>query len=139
VRAKARWAITAAIALAIVSPLARASTWDSFPISSYPMFSRGDLGTRLAIGHVLLFDRGGKSRAAPPALVGTPEPMVAKTVIDRAIVDKRAGELCARVAANAPPDVVRIEIVASIYDTQRYFSDPTPLSREVHASCAASR
>jgi hypothetical protein len=136
---KARWGITAAIALAIVSPLARARTWDSFPISSYPMFSRGDLGTQLAMGHVVLVDREGKSRAAPPSLVGTPEPMVVKTVIDRAIVEGRAPELCARIAERAPADVVRVEVVASIYDTRRYFSDPTPLSREVHASCAVSR
>ena len=135
----ARWAISGLLAAAILSPLVRERAWDSFPISSYPMFSRGDLGTQVALGHALLVDREGKRRPAPPALVGTPEPMVAKNVVERAIGDGRAADLCARIAARSPEDVVSVEIVTSVFDTQRYFSDPTPIRRKVHASCNVSR
>jgi hypothetical protein len=136
---KRRWLATVVLGLAIGSPVVRERSWDSYPISSFPMFARADLGTRVALGHVALVDRTGKRRPADPALIGTPEPMVAMNVIERAIAEGRAADLCARVAARAPDDVSAIEVVTSIFDTTQYFSDPKPTTREVHASCNVSR
>lgn len=136
---KARWAITALLGVTIVSPLFRDRGWDSFPISSFPMFSRGDLGTRLWLGHVVLVDGAGKRRPAPLSLVGSPEPMVAKMIVENAIARDEARHLCEQIAGRAPPDVATVEIVVSVFDTMRYFSDPTPLERTVRASCVPSR
>ena len=136
---KARWLVTAALGAAILSPLVRDRSWDSFPISSFPMFSRGDLGTRMRLGHVILVDREGKRRPASPSVVGTPEPMVAKNLVENAIARGEAGAFCERVAGRAPADVVIVEVVTSVFDTQSYFSDPTPVERNVIGSCSVSR
>jgi hypothetical protein len=137
--------LTIALALAILSPLARARSWDGFPISSYPMFSRGDLGHVVTLGHAVLVADGGARRPAPPAIVGTPEPMVAKNLIEGAIARGAAAELCARIARRASaeaPDAVHVEIVTSVFDSRRYFAEPdgrVPRAREVHASCSVPR
>jgi hypothetical protein len=136
---RGRWFASALLGGAVLSPLARDASWDSYPISSFPMFSRADLGIRASVDHAAFVGRDGRRRPVPPSLLGTPEPMVAKTVIERAIAEGRAPDLCARIAAAAPEDVATVEILTSLFDTQRYFSDPSPLSREVHASCKASR
>lgn len=127
----------AAIALsaAILSPLAMPEGWDSFPISSYPMFSRGNLGRRVTLGHALLVHADGTRAPAPPALVGTPEPMVAKNVIENAIAAGRAGDLCAAIASRAK-GAVAVEIATSTFDSRAYFEGSrAPLERTVHASC----
>lgn len=135
----ARWGITAALAVAIVSPVFRERAWDSFPISSFPMFSRGDLGTRVWMGHVVLVARDGERRPAPPSVVGTPEPMVAKNLVENAVARGEASALCLRIASRAPAGVATVEIVTSVFDTTTYFTDPTPVERSVHASCSVSR
>lgn len=139
------WAVTLALAVLVVSPLALPRGWDSFPISSYPMFSRGDLGTVVTVSHVLLVGaegsggRAGPRRPAPPSMVGTPEVMVAKGIVEAAIASGRAATLCGRVAARAraeDTEVRRVEVVTSTFDTRRYFAESTePSARVVHASC----
>lgn len=135
----ARWLLTAALGAAILSPLVRDRSWDSFPISSFPMFSRADLGTRMWLGHVILVDREGRRRPAPPSVVGTPEPMVAKNLVENAIAKDEARSFCERVATRAPADVAKVEVVTSVFDTQRYFIDPTPVERNIVWSCNVSR
>ena len=137
--------VTLALAAAILSPLARARGWDSFPISSYPMFSRGDLGTVNELAHVVLVGADGARRPAKPALVGSPEPMIAMSIA-RTHVDRGAGrELCAAVAERAREhtDAVAVEVVTSVFDTRRYFSDApgarAPLERTVVARCEVPR
>lgn len=138
-------ALTFGLALAVLSPLARDRSWDSFPISSFPMFSRGDLGAVVPLGHAVLVARDGSRRPAPPSLVGTPEPMVAKNLVEGAIARGAAADLCGRIASRAAsdaPDAAAVEIVTSVFDTRRYFAEPagrTPVSRQVHASCNVPR
>jgi hypothetical protein len=142
IRAAARAVTTVVLSAAIVSPVAREPRWDSFPISSFPMFSRGNLGSVVALGHAVLVTEDGARRPAVPTLVGTPEPMVAKNLVEGAIARGAAFELCARIAARAvgeAPDARSVEIVTSVFDTRRYFEDPRPVSREVHASCEVHR
>jgi hypothetical protein len=135
----ARWLFTAALGAAILSPLVRARGWDSFPISSFPMFSRGNLGTRVWMGHVILVDEDGRRRPAPPSVVGSPEPMVAKNLVENALARDEAYGLCMAIGGRAPPGVAKIEIVTSVFDTSRYFTDPTPVERTVHTTCNAWR
>lgn len=134
-------ALTLLLSLLVLSPLVRDRRWDDFPISSFPMFSRGDLGSEVSLGHALLVAADGTRRPAPPALVGTPEPMVAKNLVERAIARGGAGDLCARVAQRAAreaPGARTVEIVTSTFDARRYFTEPggrAPLARQIHASC----
>lgn len=132
---QARWLLTAVLGLAILSPLVREPSWDSFPISSFPMFSRGDLGTLVSMGHVILVDRAGKRSPAPPGVVGSPEPMVAKKIVENALARDEGPGLCRDIAGRAPADAATVEIVISVFDTSRYFRDPTPVERDVITTC----
>src|SRR5690606_18740626 len=107
------------LSLAILAPVVMPKGWDSFPISSYPMFSRGDLGRRVTLGHALLVSADGARVPAPPSLVGTPEPMVAKNVVENAIARGAAAELCARIASRAT-GAASVEIVTSTFDSRAY-------------------
>jgi len=141
-----RAAVTIGIAVLIVSPLALRRGWDDFPISSYPMFSRGTLGTVENLAHALVVHADGTRSPASPALVGTPEPMVANAIVLRAINRGTTAELCTTIAARAPEGTA-IEIAVSTYDTKTYFAekrpngpDPRePLARTVHARCDVKR
>lgn len=133
----ARWGITAALAIAIVSPVLRERAWDSFPISSFPMFSR-DLGTKVWLGHVILVNPDGTRRPAPPSIVGSPEPMMAVKIVENALARDEAPGLCQRIAGRVEPGV-EVEIVVSVFDSTRYFPDRTPLERTVRARCKSWR
>lgn len=134
--------ITLGIALVVLSPLARPSRWDDFPISSYPMFSRGDIAGHHLLAHALVVRADGRRTPATPAQVGTPEPMVANAIVLHAIERGAAAELCPVVAANVrEPDAVAIEVVTSEYDARRYFVEGKrePDARVVHATCPVKR
>lgn len=137
--------VTVVLAGGIVSPLARERGWDSFPISSYPMFSRGDLGTVNELAHVLIVSVDGARAPAKPALVGSPEPMVAMSIV-RAHVDRgTSAELCAAVAERAREgsDAIEVEVVKSVFDSRTYFSEGpaarAPIERTVVARCEVRR
>jgi hypothetical protein len=146
---RARWLVTAAIAAAILSPLLLPRGWDGFPISSYPMFSRGDLGRVVSLGHAVRVAGDGSERPIPPRLVGTPEPMVAKNLIEGAIARGEAAALCTaiarRVAADSDEGGARptsVAIVTSAFDTRVYFAEGRERavrSRQVHATCEVLR
>lgn len=141
-RAIARWAFTAAIAGAVLSPLLRPRTWDDYPISSYPMFARGDLGRVVALSHAAFVMRDGTRAPVPSRYFGTSEPMMALFVIDGAIGRGEAPALCARIREQAANEhegsVAAIEILTSTFDTHAYFREsPERALRErtLHARC----
>ncbi|MBX3199452.1 MAG: hypothetical protein KF894_15065 [Labilithrix sp.] len=134
------------LAAGILSPLARERGWDSFPISSYPMFSRGTIGAVNELAHAVLVLDGGGRAPASPALLGTPEPMVATAIVRAHLARGSSEDLCAAVAArarSARPEAVAVEIVRSRFDARRYFSaEPDarePLERTVYARCEVAR
>jgi hypothetical protein len=126
--------VTVAIVLAVLSPLVRSPRWDSFPISSFPMFSRGDLGEVMSLSHVVSVDARGDRKPVAPALVGSPEPMIAMAIAASNIARGSAAELCRRVAERIR-DASAIEVVTSTYDMRSYFRDHQPIARTVHARC----
>lgn len=128
-------ALAIALSLAILFPLAMPLSWDSFPISSYPMFSRGDLGRMVTLGHALYVHDDGSRSPVPPSIVGSPEPMVAKNLVERAIAQGAAADLCARIATRSR-GARAVEIVTSSFDTRRYFEGTRePTTRTLHATC----
>jgi hypothetical protein len=133
-----KYFVTVAVALVVLSPLARSPRWDSFPISSFPMFSRGDLGNVMSLSHVLAVDTEGRRAPVAPALVGSPEPMIAMAIAASNIERGAASELCRRVAERRA-DAVAIEVVTSTYDMRSYFVAHEPIARTVHARCSPER
>ncbi|MBX3207076.1 MAG: hypothetical protein KF764_18665 [Labilithrix sp.] len=139
--------VTLVLGALVLSPLARARGWDSFPLSSYPMFARGNLGSVNELAHALLVLADGTRVPASPSLVGTPEPMVATAIVRGHVTRGTAADLCASVAARARDaravDAVAVEIATSAFDARRYFSGApgarAPLERTVHARCEIAR
>lgn len=147
-RARARWVITAALSAAVLSPLVRPKAWDDYPISSYPMFARGDLGRVVGLSHAVFVMRDGQRLPVPPSYFGTSEPMVALFVIDGAITRGEAPALCARILERAREEadhagaLASIEIVTSTFDTHEYFRaspERALRDRQLHARCEAAR
>ncbi len=134
-------AVTLALVALVLSPLLFPVGWDDFPISSYPMFSRADLGDETSLSHAVLVSENGETRPAPPSVVGSPEVMVAKGLVERAIARGDADALCARIAERARRKgdaATAVEIVTSTFLLRRYFASREgrrPLRREVHARC----
>lgn len=156
------WASAAGLALAVLYPLTRPRGWDDYPISSYPMFSRGDIGRVVPLGHAVIVGQGrgdgsggagagaeGEARRPVPlALIGTPEPMVAKSIVEKAIARGAASDLCKTLAARVGAEEasrgsqapLAVEIVTSTFDTRAYFAEGrAPVRREVHARCEVPR
>ena len=78
-------------------PALREQPYDSFPLSTFPMFSTV---RKTSYIHVIVgFDAQGEERKIPPQLVANFEVMQAAQTVRRAIRSKRAKQLCEEVAA----------------------------------------
>jgi hypothetical protein len=126
-----------------LAPLAREQ--DSFPLSSYPMFS--SVRTKPWISIVVGRDAQGEQRPIPPRLVANAEVMQAAQTIGNAVRRKQAGQLCERVAeriAGEPAwaDVVSVEVQSRQFDPFTYFTSDegrTPLRVRRRARCEVPR
>ncbi len=145
---KAAWAFTLVATALVMAPVVAPRGWDDFPLSTYPMFSRGDLGSVADLDHVVVRFSDGTSAPAPPSTFGTPEVMVAMKVISGAIARGEAEALCERAAeaketatatGKSGGRALFVEVVTSRFDARRYFvaeAMRAPLERKVHARCA---
>lgn len=141
-RAPAALFSVAVLALTLM-PLAREG--DSFPLSSYPMFS--SVRTKPWIAVVVGRDAQGEQRPIPPALIANAEVMQAAQTIANAVRRKQAKPLCERVAARiaAEPewaDVVVVEVQSRQFDPLTYFTSSegrTPLRVRRRARCEVPR
>lgn len=115
--------------------------WDSFPLSTYPMFARPR-------GQPLLYfaegaTSGGGTQRLAPALVANDEVMQAAASVRRAVIagGDTMHELCRQIAgrvAGSPEHgaVVEVRLVSARFDPVRYFQvGPEPLERTVHDRC----
>jgi hypothetical protein len=126
-------------------PALRDPPRDSFPLSTYPMFStvREAAWIHVVVG----FDGEGRERAIPPSMIANAEVMQAAQTIAIAVGKWRARGLCAEVAervARAPryADVVRLEVQSRKLDPLTYFSDPDgdePARVRRRAACEVPR
>lgn len=141
-----RWAaasFSVALLALVLAPLARER--DSFPLSSYPMFS--SVRTKPWISVVVGRDAQGEQRPIPPTLVANAEVMQAAQTIANAVKRKQAEQLCERVAtrvASEPAwaDVVSIEVQSRQFDPLTYFTSDegrTPLRVRRRARCEVPR
>ena len=128
------WAVSVIAVLGVI-PLALDR--DSFPISTYPMFST-KRSTREPVDTAFFIDSSGLEMVLDPhTIAGTDEPIIATVMISNAVRDATTDRFCLDVAGRlGPDDVGRVEIVTVVYDALDWFEgDREPTSRVVHASC----
>ncbi|MFP5256662.1 MAG: hypothetical protein ACLGI8_12545 [Acidimicrobiia bacterium] len=123
-RLRAYAALAAVLAAVLVPPLVPPAA-DSFPLSTYPMFSH-DRGPRSAIATLVGLDAdGGPHRLSPPLIGGTDEPMLAVATAGRAARGSAAEQarLCAQVAERVA-GADRAELVEVALQVEEHDSVP---------------
>lgn len=135
----------ALLAVAAVGwPVARQPQRDSFPLSTYPMFTQ--LRPRQAAIEVAVgLDAGGQEVRLEPELVGgTVEVIHAVATLGRSIAAGQAGQICDeiafRVRGDQRPDLVEVVVASDVYDIVDALVRPEPpRQRQVHARCEVGR
>jgi hypothetical protein len=117
---------------------------DSFPLSTFPMFSADIDSTQSIATAVAVQADGSRARLVPDVIAGTSIVSQAVTVVGDAIAAGRADRLCAEIAARAatagPDDAVAVDVVTETYDAPGWFDgNRQPVARQVHARCAVPR
>lgn len=142
-RRSRRAAITAAVLAALVAPVI--VDRDSFPLSTYPMYSRsrGDESTIVTAQGVL---SDGTLLTLTPWLIGaSDDPLVVvgrlRAASSAGRGDVRCAEIAERVAdRTALADVDTIEIVGERHDTvDRTLGEDSLVDRDVRVSCEVQR
>jgi hypothetical protein len=137
------YGVTAAFLLLMLAPLFRRPPVDSFPLSTYPMFSWGRHDARTAVERAVGVDSRGGRRPIPPRLVGSEEVLQAKATLAQSIRQgaRAARALCrgiaSRVAAqDGYADVVAVEIRTDTFDAVAFFEgQEAPIDAKLHATC----
>jgi hypothetical protein len=137
-RRRAWTTVVLVVALTCVVPLALDR--DSFPLSTFPMFSADIDSTQSIATAVGVAADSSTVRLEPEVIAATTIVNQAVTVVADAIASGRADRLCAdiagRVRAGGPSDAVAVEVVTEAYDAPEWFDgDRQPVSRKVHARC----
>lgn len=133
------------LAVAVLSPVFGTPPSDSYPLSTYPMFSQKRRAPVLHFAEGVTKD--GRRLRLPPELVANSEVMQAVAAVKRAVLggEETSERLCAaaaaRVAASAAhSQVVRVELVGARFDPVGYFTrGDEPEDRRVHHACPVRR
>ena len=135
------WAYVVSVAaLALVfSPVLRPSQRDSYPLSTYPMFSY-NRGRESALPTAVGVTLGGQIRRLSPELIsGGYEPVRAFATVEASIENGDTAELCEEIAertVKSRDDLVAIEVVTEVHDVVAWFDGhKEPSQRIVHARC----
>lgn len=145
------YGLSALVLAAVLSPLRldpQDPSQDSFPLSTYPMFSY-DRGRIASVTIALARGPGGLELPIPPGFVATSETMQAMKTIAKSVRQggERERELCRsiaeRVASSPDPKFRAAEEVAFVRNTvdsiDYLAGDTRPRSREVHMRCPVLR
>ncbi|MGB8328602.1 MAG: hypothetical protein WCE62_00635 [Polyangiales bacterium] len=133
----------------VLSPALRAVNADSFPLSTFPMFSGAKRDPGLVLTQALAVFSDGARKPIPPALATGNEEVIQALRMIRDEVHggrKRTSAFCREIARriqrsgdSAWDDVVAVEIATSHFDTVAYFErGPTPVTRKTLERCPAS-
>jgi hypothetical protein len=129
----------------VAAPGAGDPNWDSFPLSTYPMFARPRRMPLLYFAEGTT-DQGDPVRL-PPELVANEEVMQAAASVRRAVVagPEAQAALCREIARRAAASsehraLVEVSLVSARFEPVRYFRDgPEPRERTVHERCRVGR
>jgi hypothetical protein len=147
------WAVILGSAALVISPAIARAPEDSFPLSTYPMFSHGRKDATVTVDHAVAIGEDGREDPVPPRLVGSDEVLQARATIGRAARRgaREARALCAaiaeRVRASGELGAARhVEIRTTKIDAVAWFAaagddapPPEPLSVKRHARCEVPR
>jgi hypothetical protein len=135
----------------VVSPALSSAPRDSFPLSTYPMFSSGRKDATVSVDHAVAIDGSRGERPIPPRLVGSDEVLQARATIARAAKRGEGRVLCRAIAARVAADegfagTARVELRATKLDAVQWFEatgegrpPPSPISVKLHARCEVGR
>lgn len=137
--------VSVLVIAATLYPALRDPPRDSFPLSTYPMFS--SVRVKPWIHVIVGFDANDRERRIPPQMIANAEVMQAAQTVAKAIRRKQAKTLCKRVAARVAesPDyaaLVRLEIQSRQFDPRTYFvseAGRTPLRLRRWTVCEVQR
>lgn len=144
--ARASALLFSAVVIAVtIWPALRDPPRDSFPLSTYPMFST--VRNKPSVHVIIGFTQTGDERRIPPKLIANAEVMQAAETVRKAIRRRQAKQLCTRVAERVAQDpeyadVVRLEVQSRQFDPRTYFtsaSGRTPLRLRRRAACEVAR
>ena len=147
---RARQARAALVTVALVSltvwPVLRRPPVDSFPHSTYPMFSE-NRSPVADIDLVVGFDDGDRKVTLSPELIaGTEEVIVAGSVVRQAVrggptqTERLCDAVADRVASMGPAEVVRLSVRTERYDAVAWFAgDREPMGITDHTTCDVDR
>lgn len=131
--------------LAVLWPLGRELTEDSFPLSNFPMFTHDPprtTGFARAIGVTV---EGGDVVLSPELTGGTVEVIHAAQTVSTAIRRGEAAALCAEIAERVGRSddavIVDVVVVTDRFDIVEGLrsGDPEPVERVEHARCPVPR
>lgn len=140
----ARILITIGVVAALLAPVMLDR--DSFPLSTYPMYSRAR-GDAVVFSTAQAVDTGGVTSALTLGVIGdSDDPLIVAGELRDAIREDRAPERCGEIARRAadwsglPADAVAIEVVSERHDVvAQVEGQPSVIDRTVHASCEVRR
>ncbi len=115
---------------------------DSFPLSTYPMYSRAR-GDAVTFATAQAIDENGRATTLTLEVVGnSDDPLIVAGELRRAISDGRAAQRCEQIADRAarwsdrPAGDLMIEVVSERHDVVAQVEGAASLlDRTVHASC----
>ena len=133
-RAWVRRVLVVAVLAAVVSPVVR--NHNSFPLSTYPMYA--DTRADVAVIHTAI----GKDASDRPhrlglhAIANTDDPLIAESLVERAIRADQADALCARIAGRVRLPIAFVEVVAESHDVvAETTGDDSSVTQTLHARC----
>jgi hypothetical protein len=133
-----------AVVLVVVGLVPLVLDRDSYPLSTYPMFSARRTTSESVDTAVALDASGAVERLGPERIAGTDEIILATATVGGAInagtTDALCTEIAGRVASSGPASAVTIEVVTERYDAILWYrGDRTPIDKTVHSTCAVPR
>jgi hypothetical protein len=137
------YGLGALLVLAVLWPMTGDPRGDSFPFSTYPMFS-GRQSPEVTVPHAIAVSAGGERSVLPPEAVANDEVMQAFETLRQAVGAgaEATDRLCARAAdwAAGRTEAGRVQIVSDTFDAVRYFEgERAPLATRVHSTCEVPR
>lgn len=120
---------------------------DSFPLSSYPMFSRRLPTPQVKISYALGIEPDGSRHHLEPELVANEEVLQARAVLSRAVGAGKgeASKLCSKIAGRVAGrgglrDVTTVRVVTGTHDAVEFLTGGDRIGVEkVHATCPVRR
>lgn len=140
------YVVLAAVLAALLAPPLWPPVDDSYPLSTYPMFSR-DRGRTSSVATVVGREEDGRTQRLSPELIGgADEPMLAVATAARAVATGPSGasrlcqQVAERVAASDRREVVEVVVQVEQHDPVAHFADGAPAERiELRATCEVAR